>query len=189
MRRREVIRQRDTDHFRWTQSNNFENSWAARSSFAAAMCADSKAVCDIGCGMQTLRSLLHNGVTYLPADLVKRTEDTLVCDLNKKQLPDEYLRRADTVTMLGVIEYVYDVPWLFSALSSYSLRVILSYNPSDLRSAPRRRLFRFSRNCTGWVNDFTIGQLMRMIGASGFIVNDIRLVSAGQVLIKGYRQE
>ncbi len=104
--------------------------------------------------------------------------------LTEKELPDGYLRRADTVTMLGVIEYVYDVPWLFSALSSYSSILIASYNPSDLRPAPRRRLFRFSRNCTGWVNNFTIGQFMRLLDASGFIVNDLRLVSVGQVLIK-----
>ncbi len=83
-RRSEVVRQSDTDRFRWTQSESFDKNWAWRSSFAAAMCADSKVVCDVGCGMQTLRSLLHDGITYLPADLIKRTEDTLVCDLNRK---------------------------------------------------------------------------------------------------------
>src|SRR5580658_9205040 len=86
-RRREVVRKGETDHLRWSQKDTFDAKWASRAAFAAAMCADSKAVCDIGCGMQTLRSFLSDDVTYLPADLTKWTPDTLFCDLNKQHLP------------------------------------------------------------------------------------------------------
>jgi hypothetical protein len=99
-------------------------------------------------------------------------------------LPDGYLRRADTVTMLGVIEYVHDVPWLFAALSSYSPMLIVSYNPSDLRHGPRRRFSLLGGLSNGWVNEFTLGELMRIISSSGFIVNELKLISMGQVLVR-----
>ena len=175
LRRLRILRDRVTDRLRWTQQYSYQPRWIKRSAFAAALCADSQIVCDIGCGMQELRKLLHPGIVYLPADLKLWTEDTRHCDLNLKNLPDIYLERADTVTMLGVIEYIYDVPWVLEELFKYVDKLIVSYNPSDISQANRAN--------NGWVNSFTLGELVQLVHAAGFIVRDIRLIEEGQVII------
>src|ERR1700722_13455183 len=161
MRRLQLIRRRETDFFRWTQPDSLKGNWDKRAPFAAALCADSRCVCDIGCGSQVLRSLLGHGVKYLPADLAKRTEDTAFCDLNNKVLPEEYLNYADTVTLLGVIEYIYDVPWVIKRLRKFVGTLIVSYNPVDMINIDRRE--------KGWVNDFRLDELARIIIGSGYV--------------------
>ena len=98
--------------------------------FAAACCAESQAVCDIGCGMQKLRRFLRPGTLYLPVDLKKWIDDTIVCNLNEGQFPADAVAKADTVTMLGVLEYIYDVPAPLKKVGASLPRLIVSYNPS-----------------------------------------------------------
>lgn len=175
-RRLELIRRGETDISRWLQPANLLSNWDKRSPFAAALCAESKCVCDMGCGKQTLRSLLPKGIKYLPSDLAKRTEDTLLCNFNEKLLPVDYLLQADTVTLLGVIEYVYDVPWVLRSLKQYLGTLIVSYNPSDMAEVARRE--------KGWVNDFRLVELTALIVDSGYVLRDVNLVDPGQVIIR-----
>ena len=175
-RRLKSIRRRETDHFRWSQSTSFKSNWNKRAPFAAALCADGRCVCDIGCGMQTLRSLLPKGIKYLPADITKRTEDTAICDLNQRILPEQYLLDADTVTLLGVLEYLFDVPWVLRSLHPFIKTLVASYNPSDMIPSGRRE--------RGWVNDFTLDELVRMIHGAEYVVRDIHLVDPEQVVIR-----
>jgi hypothetical protein len=175
-RRLEMIKRRETDFSRWSNPDSLSAYWDRRAPFAAALCADSRCVCDIGCGNQTLRHLLPRGTKYLPADLTKRTEDTELCDLNSKILPEAHLRQSDTVTLLGVIEYVYDVPWVIRALRSFLGTLIISYNPVDMIKVERRE--------KGWVNDFRLHELARLIGEADYIVRDINLVDPGQVVVR-----
>jgi hypothetical protein len=175
-RRLDLFKRQETDIDRWSKSESFDRNWSRRSPFAAALCADSHCVCDIGCGMQSLRPLLPRHIKYLPADLAKRTEDTALCDLNRKKLPLEYLQQADTVTLLGVIEYVFDVPWLFEALRQSIGTLIVSYNPADMGGTGRRE--------NGWVNDFRLDELVQMIHTAGYLVRDVNLVDPAQVMIR-----
>jgi hypothetical protein len=175
LRRFSIVSPKDKiDPTRWSRDESFPNAWRYRSAFAAAMCADSRSVCDIGCGMQGLRSYLPKGIEYLPVDLVKRTEDTEICDLNQKQLPATYLTRADTVTLLGVIEYLEDVPWLFRSLSQAVQKLIVSYSPTDFANSDRRSY--------GWINDYCVGEVVEMLHAADFVVRDVRLCDSRQVL-------
>jgi hypothetical protein len=175
-RRLQVIKRRETDLVRWAQPDSLRTSWDKRAPFAAALCADSRCVCDIGCGNQALRRLLPAHIKYLPADLAIRTDDTAFCDLNNKVLPDAYLREADTVTMLGVIEYVYDVAWVIERLHPFLGTLVLSYNPSDMIDINRRE--------QGWVNDLRMDELARMIVVAGYALRDVNLVDPGQVIIR-----
>jgi hypothetical protein len=176
LRRSRVIKRRETDVHRWSQSENLPKRWDKRAPFCAALCAESRCVCDIGCGNQSLRSLLSPRIKYLPADLVRRTDDTAVCNLNKGELPEEYLRQADTAIMLGVIEYVYDVPWVLKSLSSFIETLIVSYNPSDMID--------IARDDMGWVNGFSIMELSALLVASGYLIRDVNLVDPGQVIFR-----
>jgi hypothetical protein len=175
-RRLELIRRGKTDIARWSAPASLLSNWNRRAPFAAALCADSLCVCDIGCGNQVIRRLLAPGTKYLPADLIQRTEDTALCDLNKKELPEDYLRQADTTTLLGVIEYVYDVPWVLHALKAFLGTLVVSYNPSDMIDLNRRE--------KGWVNDYRLDELSQMIVEAGYILRNIDLVDQGQVVIR-----
>jgi hypothetical protein len=44
-------------------------------------------VVDVGAGAQALRSALPPHCTYVPIDIVQRTPDTVVCDLNREDPP------------------------------------------------------------------------------------------------------
>jgi hypothetical protein len=81
-RRLKLIERQETDILRWSEPASLQTSWDKRTPFAAALCRQSKAICDIGCGNQRLRALLPPAIRYLPADLTRRTPDTALCDLN-----------------------------------------------------------------------------------------------------------
>lgn len=48
---------------------------------------DATTVLDIGAGNMYLKNILPDTVKYYPLDYTKRCEDTLTCDLNKKEFP------------------------------------------------------------------------------------------------------
>jgi hypothetical protein len=54
--------------------------------------------------------------------------------------------------------------------------IVTSYNPSDMIQSGRRE--------RGWVNDFTLDELVRMIHRAGYIVCNISLVYPDQVVVK-----
>jgi hypothetical protein len=175
-RRLSLIARKETDVSRWSVSENFRPNWDQRAPFAAAFCSESRSVCDLGCGNQALRHLLAPGIGYLPADLTRRSADTLLCELNKGELPVEYLSKADTVTLLGVIEYIFDVPQLVRTLRTFLGTLIVSYNPSDMNTIDRRE--------KGWVNDYKFVDLCRMIVESGYVLRNVALVDPGQVILQ-----
>jgi hypothetical protein len=167
---------------------SFEAGWARRAAFAAAMCSDSRVVCDIGCGTQTLQSFLDEDVIYLPADLNKWSDETMFCDIARKTLPVEYLNRADTVTMLGVLEYIHDPAWLFSEFSGYCRTLIVSYCPSDLQNRNWRSAW-LGRSGNGWLNSFTVAQLVEMLYGARFVLRQMELIDPSQILIKAVRRD
>ena len=172
-----------TEYARWGNPANYLAHWNHRSAFAAALCHDSKVICDIGAGAQTLRRLLPNK-TYLPADLDVNllTPDTVPCELNLGNYPDAYLRRADTVTLLGVLEYLADdrIPALFTKLAEHCTILIFSYNPIDIADQ--------DRSANGWVNGFTTGQLMELCSHAGFEVDHFQRIDNTQVLVRARRE-
>lgn len=87
-------------------------------------------VLDVGAGAQTTRRHLPANCVYIPLDLVARTPETIVCDLNKDTLPSV---QVDWAVVSGVIEYVVDAPRFLAELASVSGHVVLC------RSSPRRQ--------------------------------------------------
>jgi hypothetical protein len=147
-----------TDVDRWSSPLNLKPSWSSRAQVVAALLADCSAVLDLGCGRMDLEGLLAPGVRYLPCDLVARDPRTLVCDLNRGELPPV---DADVVSLLGVLEYVYDPAALMAGIAVRWRRMVLTYNPADLACGRDRRSH-------GWVNDLTSAQLVSQAAASGF---------------------
>lgn len=118
------------ERLRWLDESSYLNSWNKRARFAARYCR-SDWICDIGCGMQGLSRYLPLKTRYLPADLKSWTPEVEACDLNAGQLPDNYLAVADQVVMLGVVERIYDLDWLFSTLAKAAPKLVVTYNTTE----------------------------------------------------------
>ena len=131
--------------------------WMRRSQIAADWLGKVPAVVDIGCGAMALRSLLPEGVKYIGCDVVAREPETIVCDLNRERLPQFGVTDA---SMLGVFEYLSDVPDVLKQLRQFE-RIVTSYcHHSFWRSLKKRRQY--------WINHYTQKQFTKFITEAGF---------------------
>jgi hypothetical protein len=171
---------------RWADEKTYSRSWDLRAKVATGLLGREKWICDLGSGMQALRSLLPKTAIYLPADLKQWTPDTLPCELNQGLYPIRYLRMCDVCFVLGVIEYIWRPDLLFAVLGKHVEVVIFSYNVTDLFPAGRSTL---------GVNAFSESDLSSMAAAAGFEITDkVRPEDKTQIIIRahnrryGYRQ-
>jgi hypothetical protein len=142
---------------RWLDRTLYRKSWDKRARAVAPFCGNGW-VCDIGCGMQGLDRFLPAQARYLPSDLKQWTREVEICDLNMGVLPQRYLALCDVVTLLGVVERIHDLDWLFSELAKRAERLIVTYHCSD--KAPKR--------FPDWVNAYTLSEFSTKLVAAGY---------------------
>lgn len=151
-----------SDVTRWTDRANLFESWDTRTKLLATLIPANSVVLEFGAGRVTLPHFLPQGCTYIPSDIVKRTQDTFVCDLNAPQLTSFPVH--DVSVFSGVLEYVHNLPRLLTRLATQSRYVIASYASTDFaeqRDSLRRRKH-------GWVNDYSLDGFQALFGDQGF---------------------
>jgi hypothetical protein len=138
----------------------FGEEWRNRASAAAVWLTAASSVVDLGCGSMKLEECLRPEQIYMPVDLVKRDERTLVLDLNRSldiaRLPD-----ADACAMLGFLEYSYVPDELIAALRLRYQQVVATFSVLS-GETPEWRLEQ------GWVNHFTLSEVPRLFVRHGF---------------------
>ncbi len=145
----------------WSDPKNYLPSWDNRAAEAAKFIPERSRVLDIGCGRMAVRGFLPPGCSYIPADLTRWTEDTIQVDLNAGQFPEGTY---DVIVMLGVLEYLNDVPAVLAKARVHASRLITSYNhPRPFLPIRRRK-----RRAAEWVNDFRVREFARMLKACGW---------------------
>lgn len=167
----------ESNLLRWTSEEVLRNTeWDERKAALASMIFDDEAiVADYGCGNQRLRDYLHKGLTYMPFDLVARDDRVRKIDFNA----EEYnLPIAKYAVFSGTLEYVYDLPRLFSKLSSRSEWVICSYSPVD----PKGRQSITGRESKSWVNHLSVSSFLRLTEEEGYRCVFLRMFNS-QVLM------
>ena len=174
--RRHAVAAQKTDYRRWTDAKNYNPQWATRSHLAIELLGDARWVCDLGCGAQDLRKLLPSDSFYLPMDLKKWTEETLVCDINNKVLPPDYLEASDVCFVMGVLEYIYDGRWFLNELALSAEVIVISYNVAEL--------CKVTREDNGWVNNLTTEQFKNLIEGAGYRIEDTRLYENARLIIR-----
>ena len=157
-RTEDLVRGRASDVERWSNRDNLLTSWSERAKIVAALITPPSRVLDLGCGKMDLEKFLESGVTYQPSDIVARDERTIVCDLNKGEVPNT---QANVVTMLGVLEYIYEPAKLLEKLAARWPRLIATYCPADLDAGRDRTVH-------GWFNALTSAALVSTANAAGF---------------------
>ncbi len=161
---------RRTDYKRWTDSHNLEIWWSARTEKIAQLIPKGVRVIEFGAGRRHLEKLLDGSCAYFPSDLVDRGPGTIVCDLNKRPLPDLKYLAADVAVFAGVLEYIRDLNSLVEWLSGQVSSCVASYEcvapaPGGL-VALRRKLRRLYY---GYMNSYTEEEFVRLFSRRGLI--------------------
>jgi methyltransferase family protein len=174
-RRKALVAEQATDVDRWSKRESFAPQWALRAGLAAQMIPAYSSVLDIGAGAMDLEKVLPEGCRYQPCDLVSRDERTIVCDLNKGEFPDGV--RADTVTMLGVLEYIREPLELLRKIRALNRPLVCSYSITDRRPD-------LDRGAQGWINGFDFAALQGLMKQAGFVLQHRQAIDNLQDVFK-----
>ena len=157
------LRARRASDLGWCDDESIAKGWPQRAQLAAGIIKPGSRVIDLGCGNQLLRRFLPPDVQYTPADLVPRTSDTVLIELNTGLWPKG---RWDTAYALGVLEYIYDVREFFRGVAQLAPRLVITYHVS-VDGSKETMDFRVSHS--GWLSDFTLGQILDAANSTGWM--------------------
>ncbi len=163
-----------TDLARWSDARNLKPSWNARAKLAADFIPAGATVLDLGCGAMALETFLPYNCRYLPCDLVKRDERTILCNFNEESLPAK--AEATHLAALGVLEYIHDWRGFIRQLCAFQLPIVFSYHPTDYTQG-------MDRKGLGWVNDIRLDDLCSEVYGADFLVKNSMRVD-NQVLLR-----
>jgi hypothetical protein len=155
-------KEKQSDINRWKNSNELFEDWDQRTSILGNYITSGSKVIEFGSGNMSLKKMLPKNCTYTPSDIVKRTEETIVCDLNEPISFD--LSFYNTAVFSGVFEYVYDIDTVFKQLEKHIPHIILSYACSDICI--------HNRLINGWLSEFTEKQLLDIFAKYSYDVID-----------------
>jgi hypothetical protein len=126
-------------------------------------------VIEFGAGSCRLSAWLDDSCKYIPSDIVERGPGTVICDLNRRPLPDLTHLQANVALFAGVLEYLGDMEGVVDWLSRFVKSCIVSYDcvPHGLK-LPGRLRERFRRQYYGYLSDYTEEQLVAIFRRRGF---------------------
>ncbi|MBS1229384.1 MAG: hypothetical protein H6R17_2661 [Proteobacteria bacterium] len=174
MRRKRVIVEQRTDVLRWSDREQLEPAWNARAKLVSQFIPAGARVFDIGCGAMALEGFLPKTCSYVPCDVVARDARTIVCDLNAEPLPAA-AAECDRITMLGVLEYLYEPAKFLQQLREIGKPAILSYCPVDWTG-------HLDRRALGWVNDLSLNELDCTFQSAGLFCRRADRIDQNQAL-------
>lgn len=149
-----VIKQKE-----WQDIEYFDIGWKERIKQMSAFIKPEKKVLDLGCGKMWLKEYLPSGCLYIPVDYIRRSDDCIVADFNKKEFP---LVTADIAFISGCLEYIKDYTWFIRRVAECSEQVIISY--CTLNEFPRKNI----RKQYHWVNHLSAEKLTGLFRSVGF---------------------
>ena len=166
-------------HAHWADRKNYDRDWDQRAAMAASGLSKPCWVSDIGCGPhQSLKNYLPHGSRYLPADMQRWNTNVVHCDLNAGDVPVLRLLSSDVVFILGVLEYLTDVPSSLRHVSKWCDRVIFSYVAAEHE-------WQFDL----WINRYSRRQIMELWNAAGFDVTESRIIAPGSYVFTATRRK
>jgi hypothetical protein len=117
--------------------------------------------------------LLPRQCRYTPADLLPRSTDCQVIDLNQGQSPSG---QYDVVVLADVLEFIHDVPALLRRSRQSASRLIATYNARSGQDIGQRRQ-------QGWFNDYAEDELLAIFAQCGWHVETKHSTSWGLLLV------
>ena len=165
-----------TDAGRWSDPVALEPGAEERATLAAPFVTGPN-VLDLGAGLMKVANHLPDTVSYMPADLLARAEDSIVFDLNQGETPPPPVGggRYQTILLLHVLEFVHDAPGLLARLGPLAERLIVGYAPAPaLTPGDDDALEEVThvRRSHGYFNDWTQDVLRNTLLAAGWQVEE-----------------
>lgn len=158
-----------SDYQRWTNPLSLETWWNSRTEKIAKHIPKGAKVVEFGAGRRHLEQLLDQSCLYIPSDLTDRGPGTLMCDLNRRPLPDLHQLQPDVAVFAGVLEYVRDLEALVKWLSQQVSLCIASYAYVEpTHNFVNGLRIRLDRAYYGYMNSFTEEQLQCIFEKYGF---------------------
>ena len=158
-----------TDHRRWADPRSLHANWEPRTKRVAALVPKNSRVIEFGAGNRILERYLDPSCTYVPSDIVDRGPGTIVCDLNRRPLPHLGANAYDVAVLIGVLEYLRDVPSALDWLTKYVTVCVLACAPAKANGySPRAILETVGRLRHGWMNNYREEELRSLFRERGF---------------------
>jgi Methyltransferase domain len=158
-----------TDHKHWANPRSFHPAWEPRTKKAAALVPKHSRVIEFGAGNRVLERYLDPSCTYVASDLVDRGPGTIVCDLNQRPLPDLGANVYDVAVLIGVLEYLRDVPSVLDWLAKLVPVCVLSYSCAEANAHSLRAMLEVVKRLTaGWMNHYREEELRSLFRERGF---------------------
>jgi hypothetical protein len=139
----------------WKKIEYFDERWQERIKRLAEFVPPGSSVMDLGCGKMWLRNFLVD-CDYIPVDYCPRGKDTVVCDFNKGEFPEQSV---DVAFVSGCLEYIDHPQWFVDQIESHAQRCVISYCTTD--AFPDFVM----RSATGWKNHFDRAEIISMFEA------------------------
>jgi Methyltransferase domain len=163
-----ALRQK-TDYRRWAEPRNIYASWETRTRRAAALVPNHSRVIEFGAGKRILERYLDPSCTYVPSDIVDRGPGTIVLDLNRRPLPDLGASTYDAAVLMGVLEYLRDVPSVIDWLAKHVPVCVVSYACARSNGYSLRGMCgTVGRLNHGWMNNYCEEELRSLFRERGF---------------------
>jgi hypothetical protein len=151
-----------SDIKRWSKYENLYENWEDRTALMAQWIPTKTSILEFGCGRMALRKYLPDGCRYTPSDIVQRSEEVLVIDLN--QSSPLYLPKHDVFVLSGVLEYVHDVDRFIKVSYQVCNLLIASYSSCERKTISTLG----DRRSEGWVNDYSKAEFLELFHNNGF---------------------
>ncbi len=132
---------------------------------------------DLGCGDKKLFNNLETSklsFKYTGYDLLPQSADVHPLDLNQNMFHHD----ADMTAILGVLEYISDVPSLLKKINHQSQAVVLSYVVSDSGCYTEA-----ARTNMQWKNNYSVNEIMEIVTASGYSVTRNKMLDNNRTLL------
>ena len=158
-----------SDYARWSNPESLEKWWDTRTQKLARFIPAQSRVVEFGAGRRQLPHYLAQGCTYVASDLTQRSPDMIVCDLNRRPLPDLRHLKANVAVFAGVLEYVRDLPAVAVWLAQQTSMTVASYDHVKSKPATVARIVELCRRrYFGYHNDYTLEELTAIFSSAGF---------------------
>lgn len=150
--------QKKSDIERWEDKTELFTDWNERTAILGSFILPNSDIIEFGAGNMFLKTFLSNYKSYTPSDIIKRSDETIFCDLNTEINID--FSKYQVAVFSGVLEYVYDINRVFEIISKDINQVVISYCCTDL--------VKLSREKNGWLSDYTKRELEEIFTRHGF---------------------
>lgn len=157
------------DYNRWNSPGGLEEWWDERTRLLATLIPEASRVIEFGAGRRQLEKYLPPDCVYVPSDLTDRGPGTVVCDLNKRPLPDLRSFAPTVAVFSGVLEYVKDADSLVAWLATSGVQTfVLSFDPMPAALGTWQRGKELRRRMgNGYMNNLTENHLKGIFSDRG----------------------